>query len=222
LLIFLFVWALSNQVECQVLTFKGYITYNIKENDANGKSKLALVSKERYYFSNNAIIAKVLDGPQLFVLGKIDVYLDAERGLRYSIDYDNKLIENAPAPSDPQIIKPIEERLVGEGEILGQMCEIHFLKYVQYLPVPPYGGTRADTVSCTYYNSKFYQVAFIKQFCYLQGNRNSYFLDGRYQGIPLKIIRKKGDGSEIILECEEVKEIDVSEFVKLPNYPIKN
>lgn len=90
------------------------------------------------------------------------------------------------------------------------------MRYVHKFDGPK--GIVRDTISCTYYNSKTLKIFQPSVFGSLQGNRNTLLIDGRYNGVPLKVILKRQHGSYIIIESEEIKEGQVTEFVKLPNY----
>jgi len=199
--------------------FEGSVTYVHEESDQGGNKTSTPVTKERVFFSKNIILREDVSGPALQIIGNIKVYLNSEKGLRYFIDDDRKTIKNVGTPKSSAIIRPIEEKWVGEEEICGYKCDVHTLKYVNQFELPQ--GTVIDTLSCTYYNSKILKIFRPEIFGRLQGNKNTLILDGRYNGVPLKIILKRQDGSMIIIKSDEIKPMDVNEFVKLPNYDFK-
>ncbi len=217
--IFLFgvcICALFNfHVFAQKNVFEGSIIYLNKEIDERGKPRMAPVDKEKIFFAKNVILTRTISGPQMFILGNIDIYLNVEKKLKYSINHDNSLIKRISDLEIEKIIS-IEEKLMKDEIVLGYNCDVNFLKYVHQFD-GPYGRVY-DTLSCTYYNSKEFKIPHLDIFGLLQGNKNTLFLDGRYDGVPLKVILKKNDGSIIMTESVEVKQMNVDKFVKLPNY----
>lgn len=85
-----------------------------------------------------------------------------------------------------------------------------------------YTGERVDTVSCTYYISKGLKLYLPLTFAQLQSNNNTKFIDGRFDGIPLKIIWEHLDNSRVVGEAINIEKMKVNEQMKLPNYPIKD
>jgi len=218
--ILLFLTFFFDNALCQSGYFEGTMTYSNREFDKNGREMPTPVTKERYFLTRNVILVKTLAGPIILAIGKVDVYLNATENVKYSIDHDNEVIKKSNISTGIQSIQPIEEYVMGEENFRGHLCELHFIKYV-HLFNGPFGIVK-DTVSCTYYNSVNSKVFNLKVFTALQENRNSLLLDGRYEGLPLKVIIKRQDNSQLVIECLEVKQMSIDDFVKLPTYKFEN
>ncbi len=218
---FLFLFFLSVQSKGQEKAFQGAVTYSNKEFDKDGKLVSSLVDIEKYFFSNEKIVVKTVSGPQTLILGNVDVYLDAVNFKRYSINHDRGAINIVPAPTVPEEIIALEEAKLTEDVINGYKCKVHFIKYAHQF-TGPYGNQIIDTLSCTYHVSEVMKIPNLKIFAKLQGNKNSLFVDGRFQGLPLKVVLKRNNGSKIVLECIDVKEMNVDLFTKLLDYRIEN
>lgn len=218
-LFFVICFVATLEVFSQTEYFEGSITYSYKEFDKNGIKRIAAVEQEKIIFSKDVILSRTISGPILSYLKDFAVYLNSDKKIRYSIFYDEKAIEDVGIAKKMETINPIEEKALPEGEILGYRCDVHFIKYAHLMKHPD--KYFYDTLSCTYYNSKSLKVLKPEIFGMLQGNANSLILDGRYDGIPLKVIIKSQDGSTILIEGVEVTKMNVDEFVKLPDYTFK-
>jgi len=217
ILLFVFLW---HGVYSQGEYFEGSMTFSHQEFDSNGKKMATPVDKEIFFYKKNILLTKVISGPQLRLFGDQQIYMDSEKKIRYVIHKDKGYIQDLGIPSVGDKIDAIEEKTIGEEEILGYKCDIQFLKYVHKFEGP--GGSVNDTLSCTYYVSKNLRVFHPEKLALLQGNINTKILDGRFKGIPLKIIIKRQNKSMLVIECVDLKIQNVDEVIKLPDLPFKN
>ncbi|MFM7857521.1 MAG: hypothetical protein ACKO96_37760, partial [Flammeovirgaceae bacterium] len=83
-IIVLLLFFLPLQMKGQEKAFHGTITYSNKEFDSEGNALSTLVNSEQYFFNEGKILVKTTSGPQIFILGNVDVYLDADNFKRSS------------------------------------------------------------------------------------------------------------------------------------------
>ena len=210
---------ISLQLFSQGRFFEGRVVYSINEFNGAGEAKSVPVDQEEIFFAKNILLTKPVSGPFLMFENK-SIYMNSELRIRYTVDNTNAIIESLGVASLIENIVPLEERKIGVEEIHGMTCDINYLKYVYRFNESNLLNI-TDTLSCTYYNSQEFKVSQLDIFSRMQGNRNTYYLDGRYNGIPLKITLKRQDGSMMIIESTEVKQMSVDDFIKLPDYPIR-
>jgi|GEM_PF-2581436 hypothetical protein len=197
-------------------SFEGIVTYNSKEWDKLGKPVTGFIEEEQVIISKGRMLTRTLSGPQLMMIGQIDVYLNAENGLRYGIDHGNKVIRSMGQEPNNRRIEVIEEVRLNDETVNGISCQVNRIKYA-YDFHGPYSLVR-DTLECTYYSAKELYIERIADFCRLQGNRNTLLFDGRYIGVPLRVEQKRTDGSKIIVESKSIIEQSVDELLEIPAY----
>lgn len=198
--------------------FEGVVTFSIKEFDGFGNPVEVPVDKQEIFFTEHVILTRHISGILLLMSEPVDISLNSLENAKYLIDHANKTIKKMQPPADVEEIVPIEETKLDDEEINGHQCEVTKIKYVHRYP-GPYGEV-SDTLTCTYYNSKTLTLTKPKTFALLQGNRNTLLLDGRYNGLPLKIVYIKNDGAVTQIQAEVIKPANVEEKVKLPDYKV--
>lgn len=201
--------------------FEGIVTYNFKEFDSKGNILTTPINKERFFFKKGIILNEIIDGIHLLKFGNEQVYIDTEKKIRLVINNDQKFIKNIGIETVIQNVNAIEEKKLNEEKVLGHPCNVTFLKYVHKF-MNPFGKEVSDTLSCTYYTSKQHKIFQPEVYGLIQGNRNSLVLDGRFKGIPLRVIIRRTDNSNMIIESSGLKETKVDDFIKLPSYPLNN
>ena len=197
--------------------FEGTVIYVTREFDKDGHQIQSPITKEKIFFSKSTIVTQFIQGAALSLYGNKQIYMNSEKRVRYRIDNDSKLIKKVGIV-EIEKIEPLEEKSTDEELIQGYKCDVHILQYVHRFESP--NGITFDTLSCTYFNSKTLKMFQPEVFGFLQGNKNSLFLDGRYDCIPLKVILKRRDGSKIVIESELIEQMNVDALLKLPEYPI--
>lgn len=217
-IILLFLVHATQVAQAQTDYFEGVVTYTIKEFDRWGNAVELPVNKEEIFFSQDIILTRHTSGPFLLMGERVDVYLNARENVKYLVNHTTMRMKKMQPPADVELITPIEETKLYDEEINGYPCEVNRIKYVHRY-TGPFGET-ADTLNCTYYNSKTMKISKPKVFALLQGNRNTLLLDGRYAGLPLKVVYSKSDGSLTSIESVLVKQTDVDAQVKLPDYEV--
>lgn len=200
--------------------FEGVVTYSIKEVDGYGNPVEVPIDKQETYFTEHVILTKHISGMFLLVSAPVEICLNARENAKYLIDHPNRSIKKMQPPADVEVIVPIEEIKLSDEEIKGYQCDVTKIKYVHRYQ-GPYGEV-SDTLTCTYYNSKTLKLSNAKAFAVLQGNRNTLLLDGRYSGLPLKVVYSKNDGAITRIEADMIKRVNVDEKVKLPDYEVSS
>lgn len=217
--IILLFWAHTTQiVRAQTDYFEGVVTYTIKEFDRWGNAVELPVDKEEVFFGHDIILTRHTSGLFLLMSERVDVYLCARENVKYLVNHTTMRTKKMRPPADVEIITPIEEMKLYDEEVNGYPCEVNRIMYVHRY-TGPFGET-ADTLNCTYYNSKALKISKPNVFALLQGNRNTLLLDGRYAGFPLKVVYSKSDGSVTSIESVLIKQIAVDQQVKLPDYEV--
>lgn len=201
----------------QTKNFIGSVTYSIKEFDGDGRERLTPVTAEKYFFGESAVLNKVLSGSQLFLIGNVDICMDISSHSIFKINHEERIVKNISGTIQSEEITPINEYTLESTFVSKQKCNVNFLTYAHKLLMPT--DKSIDTLSCTFYHSQRFDIPYKKQLAKLQGNRNTLFLDGRYQGLPLKVVLIRQDSSKIVIEAIDIKEMSVEEYVKIPGYP---
>jgi hypothetical protein len=204
--------------------FEGRITYQHKSLLKNGDIELFPIDKEQTYFRKGQVLNRVISGFIKERVGNKPIYLDTEKMLRYQIDNEEKVINDLGHERDLELIKPIEFKQLNRARILNENCDVYFIKYVHNYDSMSFDGSknRIDTLRCTYFISSEMKIFNPKKIAYLTANRSSKFIDGRFDGIPLRVVIERSTGRKFIIEAVKIEKQDFSLFVDLPKYPIKN
>lgn len=201
--------------------FEGCITYQHRWYDAQGERLSVPVDVEKEYFTKHQIFNEVISGPSIPYFGKNQYFLDIDKGVRYAVDHDRKTMRDIGIPDDKDFkLDFLKETQMPDEKILGHLCEVHVLKYIKKYrgPFEP----EVDTVTHTFYSSKEFKIFRPDLFAFLQSNKSSSFLDGRYEGVPLKMVMKKEDGSYFVTEATNIKELNVTEEMNLDSYTVEH
>ena len=213
----IFTWALliiSITSLAQSKYFEGYIDYEYSEKDKNGFSFVPpLYQSYKLYLQPN-ILLRAIKQPEELDPGFNRVYSHAVRKIQYLFTGE-QMVKSYNLETNLKPLNVIEERKEGEIDTLGQKCEVNFIKYVmQYEGIQ--GEIIIDTLSSTFYCSKKYKFQNIKIFAGLNKNRNLLLLDGRYEGIPVKVVvRQSNLRTKTSFICKEIKEMNVDSVFEI-------
>ena len=206
----------------QNIYFEGKITYRHKSLSKEGKRELFPIDTEETYFHNNQIVNRVTSGFIKERVGNKPIYLDTDKMLRYQIDNDGKVINDLGLEKHLELITPLEFKKLDDDKVLGESCNVYYIKFIHAYDSLSMDGNKntIDTLGNTYYISKSMKIKNHERIPYL--TRSTKFIDGRFDGVPIKIISKSWYGSQFVIEAIKIDRMDVSKIVELPNYPIRN
>jgi hypothetical protein len=195
----------------QSLPFEGIITYKHSEIDSHGNPSKGAIDYEDVFFANQKMLNQVTDGDLLEIIGSHAILFDCNKMKRYRVDYKRlNLIEIEP---DVEEINQLSFTRELDEKVLDYTCHVYLLKYIHsYNIVTGFGEEeRLDTLTTRYYVSPDLVVPCIKEFAALQGNRNTKLLDGRFEGIPIKIMIERTNGSRTLIEAQNIVRKNVDE-----------
>lgn len=202
---------------CQDHFFEGRITYQIREFDERGRPMAPPISREEMYVKETVCLTKPVEGQFLDLFDQVDTYLDAQKNVRYSINHTQHYIRSIGPSQEVTEYELLENRRDGEEQVQGQVCDVYVIKYAREYDALLNLGI--DTLRCRYYVSKDLKMPHRKEFALLNGNRNSLLLDGRFEGIVLKLVIERKNKSHLEMIATEIKKMPVDEFIRLPDYP---
>ncbi|MFM9837913.1 MAG: hypothetical protein ACKVOQ_06590 [Cyclobacteriaceae bacterium] len=199
----------------QSSTFEGIVTYSHVDNSLVDISMKNPIDIETVYFSAEKMINRVTQGDLLSVTGNTALFFDASSMKRYKINYDRKSIVDIGEEKDKETMNVIVMEKLKDEKILSFLCNVFLLKYVHsFEAIGSYGPeVKSDTLTTKYYVSKDYKIQNVKAFAILQGNRNTKLLDGRFEGVPLKIEIKRQDRSQTTILAVNVEVRSIDEFL---------
>jgi hypothetical protein len=216
-LVFIF-FIMASTISCfsQSTTFEGIVTYSHVEDGLINKRLESPIKCEKVYFSKEKMLNRVTEGDLLSFTGNTALFFDAIRMKRLKINYDRKTVTDIGEEKDLEILNVIVfEKLKKEEVVLSIACDVFLLKYVHsFEAVGDFGKEiRTDTLLTRYYISKSHKISNVKSFSVLQGNRNTKLIDGRFDGIPLKIEINRNDGSRTTILATHIETRNVDEFL---------
>lgn len=193
--------------------FKGAIYYQYNSIDSNGDKFLFPIELEVEYYERFYRVNRVLKGESLEMIGDKGVLLDTKDDALYEVDYANQQIRKLAITQEDEI-EELEFRKLNEVFLLDHLCDEFEIKYVYRMSyMNNYISTHSpDTLTCRYFIARDLKIANPVRFAKLQGNHNTKLLDGRFAGIPLKIITEKADGSSIVIEAIKIAKEEVGNF----------
>jgi len=209
LIIFLhFLFNTSNQAP-----FEGAVYYQYKSLDSNGDKLLFPIEEEVEYYDEFHRVNRVLRGESLMMIGDKGIYLDAKDNALYEVDYTSQRINKLEITREDKI-EELEFRKLNEVYFLDYLCDEFEIRYVHKMSYmnnynPAFSP---DTLTRRYFIARDLKINDPVRFAKLQGNHNTKLLDGRFAGIPLKIITRKADGSEVAIEAIRIETNGVSIF----------
>jgi hypothetical protein len=210
------------QVPVNDYSFQGVVYYRYESKDAKGAKLLFPIEEEERDFDTNHILTKTLKGYGKSLIGNKDFWLDAEKGESLIIDHDSKTISINKHPGTEEIA-PLEFSKLPDVEVCQYWCEVYFIKYVYRMEhMKMYLDNKPDTLSSIYYVAKDMKIPNARKFAALQGNHNTLILDGRFSGVPLRVIMKRADGIVTTIEAMKVEPKEMSQQLRLPDYAIQH
>lgn len=203
-------------------SFQGAVYYRYESKNANGEKLLFPIEEEERDFDRSHILTKTLKGYGKSLVGNKDFWLDAEKQESWIIDHDSRTISTNPHPGTEEIV-PLEFSKLPDVEICQHWCEVYFIRYVYRMEhMNMYLDNKPDTLSSTYYIARDMKMPNARKFAALQGNHNTLILDGRLDGVPLKVIMRRADGIVITIEATKVELRDGSQPWRLPDYTFQH
>ncbi|MCA4900619.1 MAG: hypothetical protein ACK514_13015 [Bacteroidota bacterium] len=205
----------------QAQYFNGAITYQYKSYSADGKQELFPINLEETYFFENKILNKVTSG-LLKSRRNVSILIDTEKMIRYQIDYDQEVINDLGGEKYPETINLISFNKLTNQVIRGERCNVYNLSYLHSYDSASIDGSKnkTDTLKCEYFISTKLRLKSPEKLAFITGNRSSKFIDGRFDGIPLKVVINNSSGFRIVIEAVKIDSTNVSKAVELPNFPI--
>lgn len=205
----------------QVDPFEGSITYNHRTFTKEGTETLSAIETEEVYFNSRFMMRRVLSGQTLTLTGNRDILLDSDSFKRFQIDHDKHTFSELDAAQPDDFKQFADMQLHEEDTILGHTCEVYKFRYLLKSEVVTMYGVemKIDTLNCEYFISTELKLSKPEVFARLQGYRNTKLLDGRFEGIPLKIITTNSNGFRLVIEAVKIEERKIDDFVRIPeNY----
>jgi hypothetical protein len=202
--------------------FEGVLYTHCSRIDAQGKSSPFVWEEIERYYDENHILTRITKGRSLDNRDRSDIYLDIEKSRKLKINHDSHLI-SILSFGEAKDFPTLEFKKMGEEDFLGYACDVYFIKYVDRLEdIREIIGDVSDTLSCTYYIAKDLKIKNPKNFAKLQGNRSTNLLDGRFDGVALKIIMEHTNREKLVMMATKVEKRNVQEVMVLPPYPFRN
>ncbi|MBL7842553.1 MAG: hypothetical protein JNK44_01725 [Cyclobacteriaceae bacterium] len=206
----------------QTYIFEGVITYKHQAFINDDQQTYSPIETEEVYHNERYLLRRVLSGRALVLTGNRDILLDAENFKRIQIDHDKHTYTELDTAQPDNFKQFSDIQLLKEDTILGHNCTVYKFRYLLKSEVATLYGVemKMDTLTCEYYISSKLELSKPEAFAKLQGYRNTKLLDGRFKGIPLKIITTNSNGNKLIVEAVKIKQIKV-DFMKIPDSYIK-
>jgi len=220
LVILIFLLAIDVISFSQSVTFEGIVTYSHHDLDNQGNSIINPINSESLYLTKEKILNRVTSGELMNFTGQTALCFDAVSMKRYKIDYDRRIVADIGAEKNIEILNVLVFEKLKDEIVLSLPCDVFLLKYVHdFEAMGQYGKEiKSDTLNTKYFISKHYKIINIKTFAILQGNRNTKLIDGRFEGVPLKIEIKRGDGSLTTILATKLESRNVDEFLDWPTF----
>ena len=207
----------------QSYVFEGVITYKHQAFINEDKQTYSPIETEEVYHNERYLLRRVLSGRALSLAGNKDILLDAESFSRFQIDHDKHTFSEL-ITAEPDDFKQFADiQLLEEDTILGHTCRVYKFRYLLKSEVVTMYGVevKIDTLNCEYFISTELKLCKPEVFARLQGYRNTKLLDGRFEGIPLKIITTNSNGFRLVVEAIKIDERKIDDFVRIPDSYIK-
>lgn len=198
--------------------FRGVVRYKYTDFNGEGKNILSPIETQDIFYNESHKLVRNVSGFVKDRVGNEDYYFDADKMVRYKINHNSRTIRNIGIENDVEVIHPLDYRKIGSAPVLNFLCDIYLLKYVHEFKINTATGQTEtkDTLQCTIYSSIDLKMARAKDFAHIEGNRNSILLDGRFEGIILKVIRERKDHSKTVIEAINIEWKEMSEGTMLP------
>jgi hypothetical protein len=199
--------------------FEGRITYLTREFDEQGKQVASPITREEMYLKGTICVIKPVAGQFLDIFDQVDTYLDAQKKLRYGINHTQHFIRNIGPSPEVYEYQLLENRREGEVQVNGLACDLYIIKYAR--DYDAILNLATDTLRCYYYVSKEWKMPHGREFALLNGNKNSLLLDGRFEGIVVKLLIERKNKSRLEVTATKIEKMDAEEFIRLPDYPVR-
>jgi hypothetical protein len=202
--------------------FEGVLYTHSITIDAKGISEPFIWEEVEEYYDENHILTRITKGRVLDHTDRCDIYLDNEKNSKLKINHNTHLISKLPV-REAKDISPLEFKKLREEVFLGHLCDVYFIKYIDpHEDIQDIIGPVTDALSCTYYIAKDLKIKNPKRFAKLQENHSTSLLDGRFEGLALKIILEHTDGEKLVVMGTKIELKDVQDVMTLPPYPFQN
>jgi len=195
--------------------FEGIITYRHSELDYAGRASQTAIDLEEVFFSKHRMLNSVIKGDLLELVGSHAILFDCVQMKRYKVDYQRMTLNDIGIEPELEVIVPLAFEKQEDEPVLEYMCSVYMIKYVHsYKLASTFGSeNQSDTLITRFYIGKEFNSPCLKEFAALQGNRNTKLLDGRFEGIPLKIVIKRTNGSLTTIQAINVQKKNVEEYL---------
>jgi Domain of unknown function (DUF4412) len=211
-------WSLSFTQPYSI--FEGVLQYKIRKIDVEGNEVPFVWSSSREYHSKDKLVINTRE--TRFDGEDFDMILDSKKEVLFKVNHEHKTITRS---ADREIFEftTLEFKKIGEEKVLGYNCDVFFLKYIDKLKtIKEIISVAPDTLACMYYISQDLKINNPKTLAKLQGYRNTKLLDGRFEGITMKVIQKHTNGESLLMEVVKLEEANVEEKVKFSSYTTQN
>lgn len=208
-----------NATFAQTKIFEGVITYKHQAFIKEDQQTYSAIETEEVYLSKGYFLRRVLSGRALTLTGNRDILLNAENFTRFQIDHDKQTFSELDVAHPDDFKQFSDIQLLKEDTILGHTCSVYKFNYLlRSEVVTKYGvEVKMDTLNCEYFISTKFKLNKPEVFARLQGYRNTKLLDGRFEGIPLKIITTNSNGFRLVIEAVKIEERKIDDFVRIPD-----
>jgi Domain of unknown function (DUF4412) len=200
--------------------FEGVLHYKIRKLDVEGNEGPFVWNSSREYHSKDKLVINTqvarLDGEDF------DMVLDSKNEAIFKVNHEHRTIKRM-AERKISEFTTLEFKKIGEEKVLGYNCDVFFLKYIDKLEtIKEIINAPPDTLACMYYIAQELKINKPKVLAKLQGHGNTKLLDGRFEGITMKVIQKHTNGESLLMEVVKLEKADVEEKIKFSSYTTQN